>query len=70
MLRRVSRGRRQHGNISTTTVRGDYKGATVGTSPAYSFGSSVCEVSVDLETGKVDIERFTDYPPVRRSWRT
>jgi 4-hydroxybenzoyl-CoA reductase subunit alpha len=40
---------------------GDYKGATVGTSPAYSFGSSVCEVSVDLETGKVDIERFTDY---------
>ena len=40
---------------------GDYKGATVGTSPAYSFGSSVCELSVDLETGKVDIERFTDY---------
>ena len=40
---------------------GDYKGATVGTSPAYSFGSAVCEVSVDLETGKVDIERFTDY---------
>jgi 4-hydroxybenzoyl-CoA reductase subunit alpha len=40
---------------------GDYKGATVGTSPAYSFGSSVCEVSVDLETGKVDVERFTDY---------
>ncbi|MHC5022877.1 MAG: molybdopterin cofactor-binding domain-containing protein [Planctomycetota bacterium] len=40
---------------------GDYKGATVGTSPAYSFGSAVCEVSVDLETGKVTIERFTDY---------
>jgi 4-hydroxybenzoyl-CoA reductase subunit alpha len=40
---------------------GDYKGATVGTSPAYSFGSSVCEVSVDLDTGKVDIEKFTDY---------
>jgi 4-hydroxybenzoyl-CoA reductase subunit alpha len=40
---------------------GDYKGATVGTSPAYSFGSSVCELSVDMETGKVDIERFTDY---------
>jgi 4-hydroxybenzoyl-CoA reductase subunit alpha len=40
---------------------GDYKGATVGTSPAYSFGSSVCEASVDLETGKVSIERFTDY---------
>ena len=40
---------------------GDYKGSTVGTSPAYSFGSSVCELSVDLETGKVKIERFTDY---------
>ena len=40
---------------------GDYKGATVGTSPAYSFGTAVCEVSVDLETGKVKIERFTDY---------
>jgi 4-hydroxybenzoyl-CoA reductase subunit alpha len=39
---------------------GDFKGATVGTSPAYSFGSSVCELKVDLETGKVDIERFTD----------
>jgi 4-hydroxybenzoyl-CoA reductase subunit alpha len=40
---------------------GDFKGATVGTSPAYSFGSAVSEVSVDLETGKVRIERFTDY---------
>jgi 4-hydroxybenzoyl-CoA reductase subunit alpha len=40
---------------------GDYKGSTVGTSPAYSFGTSVCELSVDLETGKVNIERFTDY---------
>jgi 4-hydroxybenzoyl-CoA reductase subunit alpha len=40
---------------------GDYKGATVGTSPAYSFGSSVCELSVDLETGKVKIDQFTDY---------
>ncbi|MBL1218379.1 MAG: 4-hydroxybenzoyl-CoA reductase subunit alpha [Planctomycetes bacterium] len=40
---------------------GDYKGATVGTSPAYSFGSAVCEVNVDLETGKVKVEKFTDY---------
>jgi 4-hydroxybenzoyl-CoA reductase subunit alpha len=40
---------------------GDYKGAAVGTSPAYSFGSSVCECSVDLETGKVTIDKFTDY---------
>ncbi len=40
---------------------GDYKGAAVGTSPAFSYGSSVCECSVDLETGKVKIEKFTDY---------
>ncbi len=40
---------------------GDYKGSTVGTSPAYSFGSCVCEVAVDVETGKVKIEKFTDY---------
>jgi 4-hydroxybenzoyl-CoA reductase alpha subunit len=40
---------------------GDYKGAAVGTSPAYSFGTSACELSVDLETGKVAIEKFTDY---------
>jgi len=40
---------------------GDYKGATVGTSPAFSFGTSVCEVSVDLETGKLKIDRFTDF---------
>jgi 4-hydroxybenzoyl-CoA reductase subunit alpha len=39
---------------------GGFKGATVGTSPAFSFGSSVCEVEVDTETGKVTIVRFTD----------
>jgi len=40
---------------------GGYKGAAVGTSPAYSFSSSVCECRVDLSTGKVKIDRFTDY---------
>jgi len=40
---------------------GDYKGAVVGTSPAYSFGAAVCEVSVDMETGKVRVERFWDF---------
>jgi len=40
---------------------GDYKGAAVGTSPAYSYGSSVCELSVDLETGLITIDKFTDY---------
>jgi len=39
---------------------GGYKGSTVGTSPAFSFGSSVCEVEVDTETGVVRVVRFTD----------
>jgi 4-hydroxybenzoyl-CoA reductase alpha subunit len=40
---------------------GDYKGAAVGTSPAFSFSSSVCECRVDLDTGKVKIDRITDF---------
>jgi 4-hydroxybenzoyl-CoA reductase subunit alpha len=40
---------------------GDYKGAAVGTSPAFSFSSSVCECDVDLETGKVKIDRIIDF---------
>ncbi len=40
---------------------GKYKGAAVGTSPAYSYASSVCEVTVDLETGYVTVDRFTDF---------
>jgi 4-hydroxybenzoyl-CoA reductase subunit alpha len=39
---------------------GKFKGATVGTSPAYSFTACVCEVEVDTETGRVDVVRFTD----------
>jgi 4-hydroxybenzoyl-CoA reductase subunit alpha len=33
----------------------------VGTSPAYSFGALVCEVSVDMQTGKVRIEKCWDF---------
>jgi len=40
---------------------GKYKGAAVGTSPAYSFSTAVCEVTVDLETGYVDVDHFTDF---------
>ena len=39
---------------------GNFKGATVGTSPAYSFVACVCEVEVDTETGKVKVVKFTD----------
>jgi len=43
-----------------SSLGGDFKGATVGTSPAFSFGSSVCELEVDPETGVVRIIKFTD----------
>jgi 4-hydroxybenzoyl-CoA reductase subunit alpha len=39
---------------------GNYKGAAVGTSPAYSFSATVCEVEVDMETGKVKVLHFWD----------
>lgn len=40
---------------------GEFKGSTVGTSPAYSFSTVVAEVTVDLETGFVSVDRLTDY---------
>jgi 4-hydroxybenzoyl-CoA reductase subunit alpha len=39
---------------------GDYKGAAVGTSPAYSFSAAVCEVEVDMDTGKIKVLHFWD----------
>ena len=40
-------------------IGGDYKGAGVGPSPAYSYQAAVAEVSVDLETGVVTVDRIT-----------
>ncbi|MHB8108726.1 MAG: molybdopterin cofactor-binding domain-containing protein [Syntrophorhabdaceae bacterium] len=39
---------------------GKYKGAAVGTSPAYGCSAQIVEVSVDMETGKVTIDSMTD----------
>jgi 4-hydroxybenzoyl-CoA reductase subunit alpha len=39
---------------------GKFKGATVGTSPAYSFCACVAEVEVDEETGRVRVLKLTD----------
>jgi CO/xanthine dehydrogenase Mo-binding subunit len=39
---------------------GKYKGAAVGTSPAFSFSASICEVEVDMETGRVKVLNFWD----------
>ncbi|HEX8431634.1 MAG TPA: molybdopterin cofactor-binding domain-containing protein, partial [Longimicrobium sp.] len=37
-------------------VHGDYRGSTIGASPAYSFTAHVAEVEVDVETGFVDVK--------------
>jgi 4-hydroxybenzoyl-CoA reductase alpha subunit len=37
-------------------VHGEYRGGTIGSSPAYSFTAHVAEVEVDTETGFVDVK--------------
>jgi 4-hydroxybenzoyl-CoA reductase subunit alpha len=39
-------------------VHGAYRGGTIGASPAYSFTAHVAEVSVDVETGFVAVEKI------------
>ncbi|HSM05980.1 MAG TPA: xanthine dehydrogenase family protein molybdopterin-binding subunit [Longimicrobiales bacterium] len=39
-------------------VHGDYRGGTIGASPAYSFTAHVAEVDVDLETGVVEVRKI------------
>ncbi len=39
---------------------GKFKGAAVGTSPAYGCSAQVAEVTVDMETGQVTIDKVTD----------
>ncbi|HLH62478.1 MAG TPA: molybdopterin cofactor-binding domain-containing protein [Ktedonobacteraceae bacterium] len=39
-------------------IHGDYKGAGVGPSPAYSYSACVAQVAVDVETGEVAVEKL------------
>jgi 4-hydroxybenzoyl-CoA reductase subunit alpha len=39
-------------------IHGDYRGGTIGASPAYSFTAHVAEVDVDPETGVVDVRKI------------
>jgi len=55
----------KHGTLSAAGsykppqgIGGDFKGAGVGPSPAYSYQASVAEVSVDMETGVVTVDRI------------
>jgi 4-hydroxybenzoyl-CoA reductase alpha subunit len=40
-------------------IGGNFKGAGVGPTPAYSYQAAVAEVSVDLETGTLTVDRIT-----------
>ena len=44
------------GAYNTPTLGGDYRGGSIGASPAYSFTAHVVEVDVDLETGMIDLK--------------
>ncbi len=46
------------GHYNTPKLGGDYRGGTIGASPAYSFTAHVAEVKVDTETGEVLIEKI------------
>ncbi len=48
------------GKYKPHELGGKFKGAAVGTSPAYGCSAQIVEVSVDEETGKILIEKVTD----------
>ena len=45
------------GSYNTPTLGGDYRGGTIGASPAYSFTAHVVDASVDEETGRVTVHK-------------
>jgi 4-hydroxybenzoyl-CoA reductase alpha subunit len=45
------------GSYNTPKLGGDYRGGTIGASPAYSFTAHVVEAHVDVETGRVSVPR-------------
>ncbi|VBB42335.1 4-hydroxybenzoyl-CoA reductase subunit alpha [uncultured Desulfatiglans sp.] len=48
------------GKYKPPALGGKFKGAAVGTSPAYGCSAQVVEVTVDLETGRVKVDQMTD----------
>ncbi|MGC8659301.1 MAG: xanthine dehydrogenase family protein molybdopterin-binding subunit [Desulfomonilaceae bacterium] len=48
------------GKYKPPKLGGSYKGAAVGTSPAYGCSAQIVEVTVDLETGQITIDQMTD----------
>ena len=47
------------GKYKPPKLGGSFKGATVGTSPAFGCSAQVAEVSVDLETGEITMDKIT-----------
>ncbi|MBI1380848.1 MAG: molybdopterin-dependent oxidoreductase [Planctomycetaceae bacterium] len=43
------------GSYNTPKLGGDYRGGTIGASPAYSFTAHVVEAEVDVETGRIHL---------------
>ena len=55
----------EHGTLGATgwyntpkDVHGEYRGGTIGASPAYSFTAHVAEVDVDIDTGVVEVRKI------------
>ncbi|MCZ6815743.1 MAG: molybdopterin-dependent oxidoreductase, partial [Planctomycetota bacterium] len=46
------------GSYNTPELGGDYRGGTIGASPAYSFTAHVAEVEVDAQTGIVEVVKI------------
>ncbi|MEM9803193.1 MAG: molybdopterin cofactor-binding domain-containing protein [Planctomycetota bacterium] len=45
------------GSYNTPQLGGDYRGGTIGASPAYSFTAHIVEVEVDEETGRITVPK-------------
>ncbi len=48
------------GSYAPPKLGGTFKGAAVGTSPAYSFAAQISEVVIDEETGEIDVKEVWD----------
>ncbi len=48
------------GKYRPPKLGGRYKGAAVGTSPAYGCSAQIVEVTVDMETGQITVDKMTD----------
>jgi 4-hydroxybenzoyl-CoA reductase alpha subunit len=46
------------GYYNTPKLGGDYRGGTIGASPAYSFTAHVAEVTVDARSGRVTVDKI------------